>query len=262
MAARSNGKSGNADETGGLRAMILAAGRGERLRPLTDTTPKPLVVVGGKPLIEYALDSVQRAGIDEVVINLHHLGEQIRAHVGDGSRFGVRVHYSQEDILQDTGGGIRDARRYLDGSTFVTMNSDTIVDVDLTEIVRVHRASGAIATMLLRKDPRMESFGIIETESDGRVGRFLGRARQGMQAPLEPWMYTGVQVLEPAVFRYLDYEGPFSITKLSYPAMLDAGEKITGLPFDGAWITVGTPAELEQAAKRIGAMQKRSLDNA
>ncbi len=242
--------------------MILAAGRGERLRPLTNTTPKPLVSVGGKPLIEYAIDSVRRAGIDEVVINLHHLGEQIRDHVGDGSRFGVRVHYSQEDILQDTGGGIRDARRYLDGSTFVTMNSDTIVDVDLKEIVRVHRASGAIATMLLRKDPRMESFGIIETESDGRVGRFLGRARPGMQDPLEPWMYTGIQVLEPAVFRYLDHDGPFSITKLSYPAMLDAGEKIAGLPFDGAWITVGTPAELEQAAERIGAMQKRPLDNA
>jgi NDP-sugar pyrophosphorylase family protein len=242
--------------------MILAAGRGERLRPLTNTTPKPLVSVGGKPLIEYAIDSVRRAGIDEVVINLHHLGEQIRDHVGDGSRFGVRVHYSQEDILQDTGGGIRDARRYLDGSTFVTMNSDTIVDVDLKEIVRVHRASGAIATMLLRKDPRMESFGIIETESDGRVGRFLGRARPGMRDPLEPWMYTGIQVLEPAVFRYLHHDGPFSITKLSYPAMLDAGEKIGGLPFDGAWITVGTPAELEQAAKRIGAMQKRPLDNA
>ena len=236
--------------------MILAAGRGERLRPLTDTTPKPLVVVGGRPLIEYALETVERAGIRDVVINLHHLGSQIRDHVGDGSRFGVCVHYSQEDVLQDTGGGIRDARRHLDGAPFVTMNSDTIVDVDLTELVEFHRASGGIATMLVRKDPRMEAFGLIETESDGRVGRFLGRARPGMQSPLTPWMYTGVQVLEPAVFRYLEHDGPFSITRISYPAMLDAGEKIVGRPYDGAWITVGTPAELEQAAKQVASLAK------
>ncbi|MFN2375316.1 MAG: NDP-sugar synthase, partial [Candidatus Binatia bacterium] len=88
-----------------LRAMILAAGRGERLRPLTDTLPKPLVVVGGRPLIDYALDRVAAAGIRRVVINLHHLGSMIRDHVGDGSRFGLAVDYSDETVLQDTGGG-------------------------------------------------------------------------------------------------------------------------------------------------------------
>ena len=240
-----------------LRAMILAAGRGERLRPLTNTIPKPLVVVGGKPLIEYALASVERAGIHEVVINLHHLGEQIRDHVGDGSRFGVSVHYSDEAILQDTGGGIRDARRYLDGGAFVTMNADTIVDVDLAELTAFHCSSVAVATMLLRKDPRMQTFGVIETEEDGRVGRFLGHARPGCRQPLEPWMYTGVQVLEPRVFRYLEHQGPFSITKVSYPAMLDRGEKVLGRPFDGPWITVGTPAELAEANSLAGALAKK-----
>jgi len=231
----------------GVRAMILAAGRGERLRPLTETLPKPLVVVGGRPLIDYALDCVARAGIRRVVVNLHHLGSQIRDYIGDGSRFGLAVDYSEEAVLQDTGGGIRDARRFLDGDTFVTMNSDTIVDVDLGALVDAHRASGATATMLLRKDPRMQSFGLIETEADGRVGRFLGRARPGCREPLEPYMYTGVQVLEPAAFGYLTAEGPFSITKVSYPAMLDAGEKVMGRPFDGDWITVGTPDELAEA---------------
>lgn len=234
-----------------VRAMILAAGRGERLRPLTDTVPKPLVVVGGRPLIEYALDCVARAGIRRVVVNLHHLGSQIRDHVGDGSRFGLAVDYSEEAILQDTGGGIRDARRFLDGSTFVTMNSDTIVDVDLGQLVQAHRDSGAFATMLLRKDPRQDAFGLIETEPDGRVGRFLGKARPGCGSILEPYMYTGVQVLEPGVFRYLTTEGPFSITRVSYPAMLDAGEKVMGRPFDGAWITVGTPAEMAEAEERL-----------
>lgn len=239
-------------EGGELRAMVLAAGRGERLRPLTDTVPKPMVVVGGRPLIDYALDCVANAGIRHVVINLHHLGEQIREHVGDGSRHGLSVDYSVEEILQDTGGGIRDARPFLDGSTFVTLNADTIVDVDLRSLADDHARSGALATMLLRKDERMASFGLIETEPDGRVGRFLGRPRPGCREPLEPYMYTGVQVLGPRVFDYLRVDGPFSITKVSYPAMLEAGEAVVGRPFDGAWITVGTPAERTQAERLLG----------
>jgi mannose-1-phosphate guanylyltransferase len=235
-----------------LKAMILAAGRGERLRPLTDTVPKPLVVVGGRPLIDYALDAVANAGIRRVVVNLHHLGAQIREHMGDGSRFGLSVEYSVEDILQDTGGGIRDARRFLEGSPFVTLNADTIVDVDLRSLAEEHAASGALATMLLRKDSRMASFGLIETEPDGRVGRFLGKPRPGCHEPLEPYMYTGVQVLGSRVFDYLGVEGPFSITKVGYPAMLEAGEFVVGRPFEGAWITVGTPAEMAEAEVLLG----------
>ena len=230
-----------------LRAMILAAGRGERLRPLTDTVPKPMVVVGGRPLIDYALACVANAGIRRAVLNLHHLGEQIRAHVGDGSRFGLHVDYSEEVVLQETGGGIRDARPFLDGCSFVTMNADTIVDVDLRALVQAHRARGATATMLLRKDSKMNAFGLVETETDGRVGRFLGKSRPACREPLEPYMYTGVQVLEPRVFNYLQTEGPFSITKVSYPAMLEAGEAVFGSVFDGPWITVGTPAEMADA---------------
>lgn len=233
-------------------AMLLAAGRGERLRPLTDHTPKPLVVVGGRPLIDYALDCVANAGIRRVVINLHHLGDRIREHVGDGSRFGLQVDYSVEQVLQETGGGIRDARPLLEGCTFVTLNADTIVDADLAGLVDAHRRRGALATMLLRKDPRQREFGLIETEPDGRVGRFLGRPRPGVQEPLEPWMYTGVQVLSPGIFAYLEHPGPFSITRVSYPAMLDAGELVVGVPFEGAWITVGTPDELAEAGRLLG----------
>lgn len=232
--------------------MILAAGRGERLKPITETVPKPMVVVGGRPLIDYALSCVANAGIRRVVINLHHLGAQIRDHVGDGSRFGLIVDYSDEVVLQDTGGGIRDARRYLEGSTFVTMNADTIVDVDLRRLAASHLDSGALATMLLRKDAQQARFGLIETEGDGRVGRFLGRARPGHREPLEPWMYTGVQVLDSRVFDYLVTEGPFSITKVSYPAMLAADELVKGQSFEGPWITVGTPGELAEADRLVG----------
>lgn len=242
-----------------VRAMILAAGRGERLRPLTDKIPKPLIEVGGRPLIEYAIDCVRRAGIRHVVVNLHHLGEAIRAHLGDGSHLGVSIDYSEEDPVQETGGGIRDARRFLDGHTFVTLNSDTIVDVDLRAVLDFHRAKCATATLVLRKDARMERFGVIATEPDGRIGAFLEHRRPHCRIPLEPFMYTGVQVLEPAVFEDLAESGPFSITKTTYPRMLAAGRPLYGYHYDGTWITVGTPAELAEARRLLdGGARPRS----
>jgi len=111
--------------------MILAAGEGLRLRPLTETVPKALVEVGGRPLIDYALNAVRHSGVEDVVINLHHLGDRIRDHVGDGRRFGLRIAYSEERTLLGSGGGIRHARHLLGTGTFVTLNADTIIDIDL-----------------------------------------------------------------------------------------------------------------------------------
>ncbi len=234
-----------------VRAMILAAGLGTRLRPLTETLPKPLVTVAGRPLIDHALETVARAGITEVVINLFHLAEMVADYVGDGSRWGLRVRFSREDPIQDTGGGIRDARELLGEATFVTLNSDTIVDVDLARCVDWHRERGALATMVLRRDPDAAAYGIIETEPDGRIGAFLGRARPGGRTPRESFLYTGVQVLDPRIFDYLDAEGPFSITRYAYPRMLDADEPLFGWEHRGRWITVGTPAERARAEAQL-----------
>ncbi|TMA57495.1 MAG: hypothetical protein E6J80_06270, partial [Deltaproteobacteria bacterium] len=114
-----------------MRAMILAAGRGTRLRPLTNTVPKALVPVAGRPLIEYGLLFLKAQGIEEVVINLHHLGEEISAALGDGSLYGLRLTYSPEDPILDTGGGIKKVQAFLDGGTFIVLNCDTILDLDL-----------------------------------------------------------------------------------------------------------------------------------
>lgn len=230
-----------------VRAMILAAGLGTRLRPLTETVPKSMVEVGGKPLIEYALESIVRAGIQEVVVNLHHLGDQIREYLGNGNRYGVRIAYSTEDPLQDSGGGIRDARPLLGDQTFVTLNADTIVDIDLADLLQFHRSNRAEATLALRKDPRQDSFGVIDIEPDQRVGRFLGNPRPGCGTKLESLMYTGVQVLEPVVYDYMNPSGPFSITRVTYPDMLAADRRVFGYRFEGAWVTVGTPEELAAA---------------
>lgn len=232
-----------------MRAMILAAGEGLRLRPLTETVPKALVEVGGRPLIDYALNAVRHSGVEDVVINLHHLGDRIRDHVGDGRRFGLRIAYSEERTLLGSGGGIRHARHLLGTGTFVTLNADTIIDIDLAPVLRFHRAKRAAATMVLRKDPRMEDYGLIHLEPTSRVGRFLAHRRPGAAEPLEPYMFTGVQVLEPVVFDHMPSEGAFSITEVTYPSMLGSGEPIFGYPFEGSWLTVGTPDELAQARR-------------
>jgi len=238
-----------------VRAMILAAGEGRRLRPLTETTPKALVEVGGRPLIDYSITTLKRAGITELVVNLHWLGEQIRDYLGDGSGHGVSVEYSEEDPLQDSGGGIAQARPLLGDDTFVTVNADTIVDVDVGRVLAFHREHAAVATMVLRKDPRMDDFGTIAIDGDGRIGRFLAHHRPALDEVacerLDPYMYTGVQVLEPAIFEYMDASEPFSLTRETYPRLLAADEPLFGYRFDGAWITVGTPDQLKSAGERL-----------
>lgn len=231
--------------------MILAAGEGMRLRPLTETVPKALIEVAGRPLIDYAIDTVARSGIKEVIVNLFHLGERIRAHLGDGSRFGVRVSYSEETTLLGSGGGIRHARHLLGNGTFVTLNADTIIDIDLDPVLRFHRGKQAAATMVLRKDLHMAEYGLIRLDADSRVGRFLKHDRPGAVDPLEPYMFTGVQVLEPTVFAHMPAEGAFSITEITYPRMLESGEPIFGYPFEGSWLTVGTPDELAHAQQML-----------
>jgi NDP-sugar pyrophosphorylase family protein len=232
--------------------MILAAGEGRRLRPLTERIPKALVEVGGKPLVEYAIDNLVRyGGVHDVVVNLHHLGEQIRDRLGDGSRFGLRIHYSEERTLLGSGGGIVHARELLGAGTFVTLNADTIIDIDLALVLAYHRERGAAATLVLRKDPRMAEFGLLHTDASGRIVRFLKHERPGASGPAEPFMFTGVQVLEPRVFDYMPGHGAFSITEITYPRMLHANEPLFGYPFEGPWITVGTPQELAAAEAEI-----------
>lgn len=239
------------------RGMILAAGLGTRMRPLTDTLPKPLVPVLGRPLIDYAFRTLEAAGIREIVVNLHHLGEQVREYVGDGSRWGVGVAFSPEPVLQGSGGGLREARPLLGEGTFVALNADTIAGVDLGPLLAEHRARTAAATMVLRKDAAMERYGVIRIAADGSIRRFLANEAPGGEGTgTEGFMFTGVQILEPRVFDYM-VEGPFSVTEVTYPRMLAAGERLYGGVFAGPWLTVGTPAELQHAESEL---RRRALD--
>ena len=232
--------------------MILAAGLGERLRPLTETIPKALVEVGGRPIIDHAIETMVASGITELIVNLHHLGDLIAEHIGDGSRYGARVSYSREEPLLGSGGGIGYARGMLGQGLCVTLNADTIIDIDLGALVAAHRKNNAAATLVVRKDPEMESYGLVSLCPDGRIGRFLDTALPGCDCVLSHFMFAGVQVLGPAVFDHMPAPPkPFSITRTTYPEMLRAGEPLYGFTFDGPWTTVGTAEELARARARF-----------
>jgi mannose-1-phosphate guanylyltransferase len=235
---------------GAARAMILAAGLGTRLRPLTDRTPKPLVEVAGVPLIAYGLGLLRHAGIRDIVVNLHHLGEQVMSGIGDGSRYGVRIHYSLERVLLDTGGGIRHARPLIDrlgapDAPIVVLNSDVISEIPVKDVLRAHRDNRADVTLVLRDDPRARDYGVFGIDDAGRVRRFLGQGAP--PGGLRELMFASLQVIEPKVLDAMPSDRPFGTMRDLYPELFRKGARFFGFAYDGLWLTADTPADLASA---------------
>lgn len=214
--------------------MILAAGLGTRLRPLTDVLPKPLAPVVGTPNIVRLIRHLARFGVREIVINLHHLAGVIPARLGDGSSLGVRIAYSHEPEILGTGGGIRKALHLLGDDTFLVVNGDAVFAPDLTRAVALHRSSGALATLVVRETPEAEAYGAIGVDKDGRVRGILS-AGDG----LAKTMFTGVHVLEPAIGERLPERG--CIVRATYIPLLAEGAPLAAMVDPGYFCDLGTP---------------------
>ena len=228
------------------RAMVLAAGFGKCLAPITHATPKPLVPVAGRPLLDRLLEFLRAGGIEEVVINLHHLGHRIEEHVGDGRRFGLRVRYSPEDPILDTGGGIKNAETLLAGEPFVVANGDSLLEIRLRDLLEWHRARGGVATLMVRPDPDTAAYGLVELDDADRVRRIVGLPASAAPGT-RGFMFPGLHVLEPEIFRWMDAGGVFSITRVTYPRMIAAGLPVFGCVTQARWITIDTPEALATA---------------
>ena len=184
--------------------MVFTAGLGTRLRPLTDLIPKPLAPVGPWPLARYAVETMKAAGITDLVLNLFHLPDALPAAIGDGAAWGVHITWSREaPAILGTGGGLRQVRKFLTSEgdePFAVMNGDTLIDFDLRAAIEKHRESGAIATMVLKDDPRSAQYGAIGYDDEGRVWDFVGRAPVPLTAgPLKKALFTGVHIFSPKV---------------------------------------------------------------
>ena len=221
-----------------MKAMILAAGRGERLRPLTERVPKPLLVVGGEPLIVHQVRWLHRAGIREIVINLHHLGEQIKRALGNGDDFGVRIRYSHEPEILDTGGGIRNALAHLAPDPFVILNGDVWTNYRFERLLRIHPGDGHL--VLTPTPPHKD-----KADFHVEPGTDPLRVRRGSSG--DDLTYCGIAVLNPALFDGSP-EGPFPLTDLLFPAAAEG--RLSGEIFAGAWIDIGTHDQLKEARRR------------
>lgn len=224
------------------RAMILAAGAGKRLRPLTTVFAKPALPVLGRPLIEYWFRALARQGIREVVVNLHHRPETLEASLERASRK-LRLHRSVESELLGTAGGLKNVERFFDEGAFLLLNGDTLIDFDVSWLAKVHEAAGGKATLLLRKRPGGTSYSGIPIDDDGRI---LGIERRDGSAPL---MFAGVWLLEPTVLGYLSSE-PRGLEDELLPRLIEEGSAF-GAVSDGAWITIDTPKRYWEACLRI-----------
>ena len=244
-----------------MKAMVLAAGQGTRLHPLTEHTPKALVPVAGRPMIEYSLLLLKRYGIRDVTINLHHLGEQIERYLGDGKEWGLQITYSKEPELLDTGGGLLKAKPFLQDDTFIVINTDVLIDLSLSDLLIFHEKTRAVATLVLRPDPLADQYGSMEIDGEGRIHRFLQtRIAAELPVPTTKLMFTGVQVLEPRVFDYMppgEALQKFSTTRDTYPRMLLNQEKLFGFRFGGFWQDVGTAQRIKEAEECLAAGKAR-----
>jgi len=220
-----------------MKAMVLAAGLGTRMRPLTLLRAKPALPVLNRPLINWTLERLAGAGVDEVFINLHHRGGSIRRAVGDGSAFGLRVRYSHERVILGTGGGPRRLRRSLGDEPVLLVNGDVLFDFDLRALLRAHRRTRAAATLALLPNPDPRRYSAVVTRRDGRIAALAGLPRP---ARGRPWLFTGVHVLDPALLERLP-PGPSDTVRDLYAPLVDEGVPILGWPTRGAWFDFGSP---------------------
>jgi mannose-1-phosphate guanylyltransferase len=223
--------------------MVLAAGLGERMRPLTEGRAKPSLPLLNRPIIVHTLEHLKRHGVGEAVINLHHQPESIRAVVGDGSRLGMKVHYSEEPVILGTAGGLKKAEPLLrGGGPLFMVNSDSVSDCDLGATLRKHRESGALATLVLAPHRPGTPYGIVEMGDRDRVQRIAGAPRGESDPRAGRYAFTGVHVLEEAIFDAIPDRARSEINSEVYPALIGSGKAIAGYVHSGFWRELGTPA--------------------
>lgn len=220
-----------------MKAVILAGGEGTRLRPLTSNQPKPMMPLVNRPMLEHIVHLLARHGFDDIVVTVAYLANQIRDYFGDGSDFGVRMRYASEEQPLGTAGSVRNAADELD-ETFLVISGDVLTDIDLSAFVAAHRASGATASIALKRVENPLEFGIVITRPDGSIERFLEKPTWG--EVFSDTINTGIYVLEPAVFDLIPSGEVVDFSGDVFPALLAQGDRIHGHVAEGYWEDVGT----------------------
>jgi NDP-sugar pyrophosphorylase family protein len=220
-----------------MRAIILSAGYGTRLWPLTEDRTKPAIPILGKPLVGYVAEYIAGYGFDDIVVNLHHRPESVRAALGDGSQFGVKLHYVEEPVILGTSGALDNTREFFEQETFLAINGKIITDIDLAAALETHRKTNALATLVLLANTKRERFSVVEVDH-GRVTGFGGMPDERREQT--PLMFTGIQILEPRIFDYIPRDVFSHSTTDVYPQAIAKGETVAAHIATGTWRELST----------------------
>jgi mannose-1-phosphate guanylyltransferase / phosphomannomutase len=227
-----------------VKAVVMAGGEGTRLRPLTSNQPKPMVPIVGKPCMEHILELLREHGFEDVVITVAFLPQAIRSYFGDGTSIGLNLQYSVEESPLGTAGSVRLASDALD-ETFLVISGDALCDIDLRQIVDFHKEKGAAVTIGLKSVENPLEFGIVVTDEDGKVERFLEKPSWGQV--FSDTINTGIYVLEPEVLKHIPTDRPYDFSKELFPLLLEMGRPIYGYVCEGYWQDIGNLDQYRQA---------------
>jgi mannose-1-phosphate guanylyltransferase len=230
-----------------MKAMILAAGLGTRMRPLTDHCPKPLLPLLLQPMLDHILTQLPRHGIHDVIINLHYHADQLARWLGDGSRWGVHLSLSFEPEILGTAGALKRVEPLLRDAPFFVLNADVLIDVDLQALWHRHCQHQALVTMVLRPDPAARSYGAVLVDADNRVRLINGRPARRGPATGQETMFACVQVVDPQVLERIPPDCFSMTTSDVYPALIECHEAVYGYRYTGYWMDIGTPERYLQA---------------
>ena len=228
-----------------MKAFILAAGLGTRLRSLGLEVPKVMAPIGGKPLLEHHLELFKRQGIREFIVNLHHLPKEISNYFGDGAKFGVRIIYSHESELLGTAGAVKKMETELRDGAFIVFYGDNLVRMDFAPLVGFHQAHRAVATMALFASPEPWTGGVVETDSNGRVVRFVEKPDPKQVST--NLISAGIFVVEPLVLDVIPAGRSYDFGRDVFPKLLAEGQPVYAMQPEAYIQDVGTPERLAKA---------------
>ena len=253
-----------------MKAMILAAGKGTRVRPLTDEMPKPMIPIIGKPVMEYLIEELERHGFNEIMINVSHLPEKIESYFGNGSRFGVEIGYSFEGHIEETeiisealgsAGGIKriqDFGGFFD-DTFLVVCGDALIDLDLTKAVREHWRSGAVASICTASvnAEDVSDYGVVVSDESGQITSF--QEKPSIEDALSNQVNTGIYIFEPEVLDFIPSDKKFDIGSDLFPLLVDKRMRFNAINLPFNWIDIGRISDYWEANQKIMQGELRSI---
>jgi mannose-1-phosphate guanylyltransferase len=245
-----------------MKAMILAAGKGTRVRPITYTIPKPMMPILEKPVMEFLLELLRQHGFDQIMVNVSHLAEEVESYFKDGQRFGVQIAYSFEGRIVDgtlvgeavgSAGGMRriqDFSPFFD-DTFIVLCGDALIDLDLTAAVKWHKEKGSIATIIMKSVPKEEvsSYGVVVTDEEGRVKAF--QEKPSIEEALSTNINTGIYIFEPEIFKYIPSGVEYDIGSELFPKLVQEGAPFYAIPMDFEWVDIGKVPDYWRAVRGV-----------